>query len=124
MICYANMNFAERADEYAEFDGAELIALDEKTVAEILSVAFGSRFDVKMLAFDQNSVLLSDDVYYILTKDHAWVDAIPFDEELQYVFTLMGETESIDGTAQVTVEETAQNSVGLTLTSLTAQKSE
>jgi len=119
LLCCANLFYSEQVEKT---DSIQYIALDEKTVAELLDVAFGDRFDT--LVPDQNSIVSRDNGYYFGIKDHAWVDAIPLDGELQYVFTVMGETESIDGTAQVEVSESSQNSVGLTLTDITSQKSE
>ena len=123
LCCYANLFFGEAAEESAEF-GDAYITLDIETVKEILSVAFGTRFGTESLAIDGTSIALHDGCYYFATRDYAWVDAIPLDGELQYVFTMIGASESVDGTAQVTVAKTSNNRVGLALTSINAQKSE
>lgn len=110
--CYANLF-------YGETDAEDEIALETETMQEILHVAFGNRIGMEDLNLN-----LHDGLCYFEVQNYAWVDAIPMEEELQYVFTVMGETESIDGTATVTVSETEENDVGLTLTSVAAQKNE
>ena len=76
------------------------------------------------MSVDHNALIFNAHKYYFAAQDHAWVDMVPLEEEMQYVFTLIGTEESIDGTAQVTVEETSQNSVGLALAAVSAQKNE
>ncbi len=124
--CYVNLFCSERAEAYDEITGTDFeqyIALDEETVSEILSIAFGSRFGTDVLSVDNNAIIFNAHSYYFGVRDYAWADVIP-SEEMQYIFTVMGETESVDGIASVTVKETSQNRVGLSLTDITAQKSE
>lgn len=127
LLQYANLFCSEYAEEYEEIKATgydQYIALSETEVGELLNLAFGTRFGTKELIVDNQRIVYNGHQYYFAVVDvPAIATAASGDaaEQLQFVFTMTREYDSVDGSAQVTAVASADNPTGLSVTSLSVQ---
>ena len=128
LICYANLHHFESAEAYDAIQDTgyeRYIALREEVVEEVLNVTFGDRFGTDRLLTDNTTVIYNGHQYYFAVKDVASAVAVPIGEDAvqpEYVFTVTGGAEGIDGSARVATTASAENSAGLSIKSISAQK--
>ncbi len=130
LLQYANLFCSDEAEGYQAIQNTEYeqyITQSKTEVEELLSIAFGSRFGEKQLEIDGNQIVKDETGYYFARKDTVDVVAAAVSEEAEqaeYVFTLIGDEESVDGSAWMTTAASADNRTGCEITSVTVRKNE
>lgn len=130
LLYYANLFCSDDAEVYQAIQNTEYeqyITQSKAEVEELLSIAFGSRFGEKQLEIDENQIVKKESGYYFARKDTVEVVAASVGEETEkpeYIFTLIGDEESVDGSARVTTKASPNNRTGREITSVTVQKNE
>ena len=127
LLQYANLFCSEYAQEYEEIKETgydQYIALAETEVDELLDLAFGARFGTEQFVPDNERVIYNAHQYYFAVADVpaiATVAAGDAAEQLQFVFTMTREYDSLDGSAQATAVASVDNPTGLSITSISVQ---